>query len=258
MRRVDHVFVPVVGLEPHLTLFSETLGLPVAWPISDKGGFRSCAVCAGNANIEFILGAGRFESFLTPSEPLTIRGIAFEPEDAESMVPMLDERALEHGDAWTYTNEAGEPMFTNVFLSGMISDAALAFICEYQGSTAADRRAVRDTFGSSGGGLLGVRGVSEITVGVSDMDQSGDLWGRFLAPVEPDRYGRFTLPEGPAIRLRHSPIDGVQGLVLEVGSLDRAREALREHDLLGPMRRSGVGLDYAHTGGLDVWLSERR
>jgi hypothetical protein len=45
---------------------------------------------------------------------------------------------------------------------------------------------------------------------------------------------------------------------LEVVSLAAARDALRERDLLGPMRASGIGLNYARTGGLDVWLTEKR
>jgi hypothetical protein len=258
VRKVDHVFVPVRDPTPLFELFTQTLGLPVAWPVTDKGSFTSGAVCVGNANIEFIAGDTAFSPFFEPSEPLTVRGIAFEPADRERMVASLDERRLANSGPLPFADPDGVPMWTNVFVSEMVADATLVFLCDYHGETAKQRDAVRRSFRASSGGALGVRGVSEITLGVRDLDETQDRWRRFLAPAEPDPHGAFHVGDGPVIRLKPSPIDGVAGLWLEVESLPNARDALRERDLLGPMRASGIGLNYAHNGGLDVWLTEAR
>lgn len=256
--RVDHVLVPVHGPKPLLRLFTETLGLPVAWPITDKGAFTSAAACVGNANIEFIARASGFSPFLQPTEPLTVRGIAFEPFDGDRTESTLDARGFDHSPAVPHLDPEGEPMFTNVFLAEPMRGEAFVFFCSYHGATLQDRVAVRAHFPTDGAGPLGVRRLAEIQIGASNLPETQAQWRRFLAPAEPDRYGLFRLREGASIRLRRSPIDGISGIVLEVASIDAAREALRERELLGPMRRSGVGLDYARTGGLDVWLSEAR
>ncbi|MGH2784743.1 MAG: VOC family protein [Actinomycetota bacterium] len=256
--KLDHVFVPVADPTSHFALFSGDLGLPVAWPVTNKGAFTSAAVCVGNANLEWITanGPSDFSPFLEPTEPLCVRGLAFEPRDGERMADELDARGLEHSDAVPHDDEGGA--WTNVFLAGMAPRPAMIFLCEYRGKTREERRAVREEFAKGDGGPLGVRRLAEVTLGVLDVPTAMDAWGRLLAPAEPDRHGAFRLGDGPAIRIKNSPIEGVAGLWLEVGSLARARDALSGMDMLGPMRASGIGLDYAKTGGLDVWLTEPR
>ncbi|MFY9588323.1 MAG: VOC family protein [Actinomycetota bacterium] len=256
--QLDHVFIPVADPAPLFDLFSNDLGLPVAWPVMDKGAFTSAAVCAGTANIEFISAnaASPFSPFLEPTEPLCVRGLAFEPIDGERMADDLGARGLAHSDPLPHDDAGGS--WTNVFLTGMAPFSAMVFLCEYRGATREERRAVRETFAAGDGGALGVRGVAEVTLGVLDIDTALDAWTRFLSPVQPDDHGAFHLGNGPIVRVRHSPIDGVAAVWLEVASLARARDALRERDLLGPMRASGVGLNYAKNGGLDVWLTEKR
>ena len=258
VRRLDHVFIPVADPAPHLALFSEELGLPVAWPVTDKGAFRSAGVCAGNANIEFIspTAPSPFTPFLEPTEPLSVRGLAFEPHDGERMTRDLDARAFVHSGAIGHEGEGGS--WTNVFLAEMSPVSAMVFLCEYRGETLQERRAVREEFARGDGGVVGVRRVAEVTLGVLNLDTAMDAWRRFLSPVEPDDHGAFALGDGAIVRVRRSPIDGVAALWLEVASLSRARDQLRARDLLGPMRSSGIGLNYARTGGLDLWLTEKR
>jgi catechol 2,3-dioxygenase-like lactoylglutathione lyase family enzyme len=262
VRALDHVFVPVRDPAPLFELFTGPLGLPVAWPIHDYGDFRSGGVCLGNANIEFVTGDPARFPFFAPTEPLTARGIAFDPADAGGLPAALDQRKLRHTDPIAHegTGASGHsgPLWTNVFLSGMAARAAVVFVCHYHVEESLRGERAREAMHACGGGALGVRGLSEVTLGVSDHDAALDRWTRFLAPFEPDAHGAFHIGGGPVVRLKPSPIDGVAGLWLEVASLDRARDALAERDLLGPMRRSGIGLDYARTGGLDVWLSEAR
>jgi catechol 2,3-dioxygenase-like lactoylglutathione lyase family enzyme len=253
--QLDHVFIPVKDPAPLFDLFSRTLGLPVAWPVTDKGDFTSAAVCAGNANLEFITFTAEPSPFM-PTEPLTVRGLAFEPAVPERMTSRLDELRVAHSGAVPHSDAGGS--WTNVFLPEMGPLGSLVFLCAYEGDTKKERAGLREAFPSSGGGVLGVRRMAEVTIGLADLDAGMERWRRFLSPAEPDRHGAFRVGKGPTIRLKHSPIEGVAGLWLEVGSLADAREALRARDLLGPTRASGIGLDYARTGGLDVWLTEPR
>jgi catechol 2,3-dioxygenase-like lactoylglutathione lyase family enzyme len=258
VRQLDHVFAPVRDPAPLFDLFSNVLGLPVAWPVTDKGDFTSAAVCLGNANLEFISAnaASALSPFLEPTEPMTVRGLAFEPADGSRMASQLDERGFTHSGPVPHSDAGGS--WTNVFLSGLAPHAAMVFLCDYLGDTLAERRAVREEFRAGDGGVLGVRRLGEVTLGVLDVDGAMENWTRFLAPARADDHGAFHVGSGPVVRLKASPIDGVAGLWLEVASLAAARDALRERDLLGPMRGSGIGMDYTRTGGLDVWLSEGR
>jgi Glyoxalase-like domain len=258
VRRLDHVLVPVADPGPLFALFSIELGLPVAWPVTDKGDFTSAAVCAGNANIEFIAAnsASPLSAFLEPTEPLCVRGLAFEPRDGDRMTDDLDARGLPHSGPVAHQGDGGD--WTNVFLMAMAPVTTIVFLCQYHGPTREDRLAVRAAFAEGDGGALGVRGVAEVTLGVLDLPAAMDDWRRLLAPVEPDAHGAFRVGGGPVVRVRRSPLDGVAALWLEVASLSAARDALRARDLLGPMRASGIGLNYARTGGLDVWITERR
>lgn len=260
MTKLDHVFVPVADPAPLFELFTGTLGLPVAWPVHDYGSFRSAGACFGNANIEFVAGDPAGFPYFAPTEPLTVRGIAFEPASA-GVAAMLDERKLRHADPFSFEGHGHAHdglLWTNVFLAGMLGRAAVAFTCEYHEEESLRGRAAHQAMEACGGGVLGVRRLSEVTLGVTDLDRSLARWKSFLAPAEADGHGAFRPGDGPAIRLKPSPIEGVAGLWVEVESLGRARDALHELDLLGPTRASGVGLDYARTGGLDVWLAEHR
>ena len=256
VRQLDHVFVSVKDPAPLLDLFTDVLGLPVAWPVMDKGSFTSGAVCVGNANIEFIAGPASMSPYFEPTEPLTVRGLAFEPEAAGRMTAMLDEKGFTHSGRVPNSDVGGQ--WTNVFLADMPPFGTLVFLCEYEGATRRERVAVREVFKQGDGGMLGVRRLAEVTIGVVDLDAAMELWRPFLSPAAPDAHGAFHIGDGPTVRLKRSPMEGVAGLWLEVESLSKAREALLALDLLGPTRASGIGLDYAHTGGLDLWLTERR
>ena len=258
--KVDHVFVPVADPAPLFELFTGPLGLPVAWPLHDYGPFRSAGVCFGNTNIEFVAGDPKVMPFFSPTEPLTVRGIAFEPASPD-LAAALDERGLRHTDPFPFEGGGHSHsglLWTNVFLSGMVGLAAVAFTCEWHAEESLRGEPAKKALTGMAGGPLGIRRLSEVTLGFVDHDKAMDRWSRFLAPTEPDRHGAFRLGNGPAIRLKESPIEGVAGLWGEVESLARAREALSSMDMLGPTRASGIGLDYAKTGGLDVWLTEPR
>jgi len=261
VRKVDHVFVPVADPQPLFDLFTVDLGLPAAWAVMQRGSFFSGAVCLGNANLEFIRGDGTFP-FLVPVEPLVARGIAFEPAAHDGWAEALADRGLPFVGPMPSEGESihggRRLLYTNTFVPGLVDDATATFLCHYHSEESLRGDAAMDALAASGGGAIGARGLAEVTIGLWDVDDAAARWRRFLAPIVPDAHGAFVFEHGPAVRLKRSPIDGVAGLWVEVESLPDAREALRERELLGPMRASGIGLNYARTGGLDVWLTESR
>ena len=261
VRAVDHVFVPVADPHPLFDLFTATLGLPPAWPVMQRGSFFSGAVCLGNANLEFIHGDGTVP-FLVPVEPLVVRGIAFEPATDHGWAEALAQRELPFVGPMSSEGESihggRRLLYSNTFVPGLVDDATATFLCHYHSNESLRGDAAVQALAASGGGVIGARGLTEVTIGSSDVDDAAARWRRFLAPIEPDAHGSFAFEKGPAVRLKESPIDGVAGLWVEVASLAAARDALRERELLGPMRASGIGLNYARTGGLDVWLTEAR
>jgi len=238
-----------------------SLGLPSAWPVTQRGAFRSGAVCLGNANLEFIHADGSLP-FLVTAEPLLVRGIAFEPAISDGWDSALAERGLPFVGPIPSEGESihggRRLLYTNTMVPGLVDDATATFLCHYHSEEAIRGDAAVAALEATGGGPIGVRGVAEVTVGLRPGVEAHEMWKRFLAPVVPDKHGAFRFDAGPALRIKESPIDGVAGLWLEVASLAEARDALRERELLGPMRASGIGLNYARTGGLDVWLTEPR
>ena len=260
VRRVDHVFVPVEEPEPLFSVFSEALALPVSWPVHDYGIFRSGGVTLGNCNLELVAGSRDVNPFFEAALPATVRGIAFEPVAGADWSAALDERDLRHTDAYPYEGKGCRGheghLWTTMFLSGMVEQAAVAMLCDYHVDECLRGPAAADAMARSGGGSIGAERLEEITIGVQDYEKAERRWARLLDPEPAAEPGLWRLEGGPAIRLRESPIDGVAGLTVKVRSLKAAREALLARKLLGPVRRHGIGLHAAKTLGLDVWLVE--
>lgn len=260
VRQVDHVFVPVDDPEPLFSLFTETLELPESWPVHDYGIFRSGGVTLGNCNVEFVAGDAGVNPYFEARLPSVVRGIALEPEPGVDWAAELDAREIRHTEVLPFEGKGCHGhegvLWTNVFLGGMVEREAVAFLCEYHVDECLRDDDARTALANVGGGAIGVQRLGEITIGVQDTDKAIGRWQRLLHPVPSFEPGAWRLGDGPAIRVRESPINGVVGLTVKVRSLEAARKALMERRLLGPVRRHGMGLHYARTHGLDVWLVE--
>jgi hypothetical protein len=133
--------------------------------------------------------------------------------------------------------------------------AGMVFFTEYyHGNDDAKRAADRDSLREADGGALGVERLCEVRVGVPEIEEAWRRWSRLFAPVEPAVPCCWPLGEGPALRLVPAAHAGIQTLVLQVRSLDRARRFLRARDLLGAERDGELTLDLPKTRGLDLRL----
>jgi hypothetical protein len=83
-----------------------------------------------------------------------------------------------------------------------------------------------------GGGALGLRGVREVLLGARDLAAEQERWQRLLAPKRVGADGAWELGDGPALRLVADEHDGIQALVCEVASVDRAGDLLEREGML--------------------------
>lgn len=102
---------------------------------------------------------------------------------------------------------------------------------------------------------LGITGMCEVTIAVSDMQAARRRWASLLGT---SRQGsdRWTLGDGPAIRLVHGQRDEITGLVFAVGSLSRAREGLMAAGLCDDDAGHELILRRQRVAGLDLRLRE--
>lgn len=263
VRRIDHIMIRLDHPAKLYAFFTDTLRLPVAWPLATRGGVTSGAVGVGNTNIEAIQFPGQ------QSSHAKLVGFGFEPTPLAECLDELDRRGITYGKPrpFVLTEPGGsvKTLFTNVTLQ-QFSDADRPvdatihiFLSEYS-ATYVDvekRRArLRRELQESGGGPLGITGVKEVIVGSTDLEGATKLWKKLLKPNVPASPDVWPVGDGPAIRVVRAKENKLQGLVISVLSLPRAKAFLRERGLLGPVTRKRATIDSSKIEGLNIQLTE--
>lgn len=287
-KRVDHIMIKVVEAEYDrlFALLTETLQLPVAWPVNaDAPGFKTGGVFAGTINME-IFQSGTQHALPSPApSKAQLYGIAFEPYELEAAVQEVDRRGIPRlplmpvpegfpleiiGSMWTLLFFAdlpgndltryGEvmkgsrdltPFFNELFQHGMV------FLCEYNKKycDTTQRRLRRQAeLLEKQGGPLGLLGTQEIVVGVKDMEAAQRNWQQLFDPLAEIEPGVWEVGDGPTIRLEWRDQDELVRLVWKVASLERAAAFLREQGLLGSSSREQIILDSTRLYGLEIRL----
>ena len=257
IRQVDHVLIASNDAEGLFTLLSDTLELPIVWPMANYGRITSGGVAAGNVNLEIV-------KMPVVSEDGAISrfiGMAFEPEPLEPSLLELDAREINHGAAVPLTTLISDgtiaTLWTTVLLPDLSNQAMIIFLCEYTHDVAAQRRESLDQLVSRNGGPLSVDSVKEIVIGTTDMERNLDLWQNLLNPLSPPSPGFWQLESGPAIRFVQADNDGIQALIIDVNSLSQARQFLVRQGLLGEDNQNKVTLDGVYLQGLNIKLAEK-
>jgi catechol 2,3-dioxygenase-like lactoylglutathione lyase family enzyme len=264
VQHIDHIMIRAQEPDELFAFFVETLQLPVAWPLAERGGVTSGGVGFGNVNVEAI----RFPGQSGEPTPTHLVGFAFKPMALDKSLAELKRRGLAHGEPRPFVTTGPDgtrtTSFTNVTLS-QFSDAdrpAAAtlhvFLSEYNPVyvDAEQRRAhLRQELAARAGGPLGIRGVEEIVVGTTDLAAANRLYGKLLEPTEPVS-GVWRIGDGPAIRLVHADKNLVQGLLVRVVSLDRARAFLEERKLLGSASETRVTIAPSKIQSVNIVLFE--
>jgi hypothetical protein len=253
IRRVDHVYVASSDPDPLFATLSETLRLPVGWPMDDFTGARSGGVLVGATAIEVIIFSGQAQLPLRERRPTQFRGIAFEPAlpDAD-LFRELDARAIARTEAESVTEKGYS--FTTFGLPELLRGAGFVFFCRYHHDEESRRRKILDEPSNREGGI-GVIGFEEIVVGAADLNHERAIWQRLLDPLRPVS-DRWPIGAGPAVRLIAADVDGIVNVVLRVRSLSGAERILRERGLLGDASQTTVQIDPNAIQGLDVRLTD--
>lgn len=264
VRRIDHIMIRMENPDKFYAFVTQTLRLPVAWPLATRGGVTSGAVGLGNTNIEAIQFPGQ-----QPSHAKLV-GFGFEPSPLAECLDELDRRGITYGEPrpFVVTEQGGsvKTLFTNVTLRQFSDtdrpvDATMhIFLSEYSAAyvDVEKRRArLRRELQESGGGPLGITGVKEVIVGTTDLDGATRLWKRLLRPNPASAPGLWTVGDGPAIRVVRAKENRLQGLIISVLSLPQAKAFLRERGLLGPVTRKRVTIDSSKIQGLNIQLIEK-
>lgn len=264
VQHIDHIMIRAHQPDELYAFFVETLQLPVAWPLADRGGVTSGGVGFGNVIVEAI----RFPGQSGDPRPTHLVGFAFKPMALDESLAELKRRGIEYGEPRPFVTTGSDgrrtTSFTNVTLS-QFSDAdrpAAAtlhvFLSEYNPVyvDAEQRRArLRHELAARAGGPLGIRSVAEIVVGTTDVDAANRLYQRLLQPTE-RVAGVWRVGDGPAIRVVHAEQNLVQGLLVRVVSLDRARAFLEERKLLGSASKTRVTIAPSRIHGVNIVLCE--
>lgn len=266
IRQVDHIMIRTDDPEPLYSFFTKTLELPVAWPLTTYA-FTTGGVGFGEVNVEVIgVGEQKGSPRSKPSESRLV-GIALEPSRLAQSLADLDKRGITYGElrprVSTGQDGSKKNLWTNVTLrqfsdADKFVDARMhVFLCEYSPSfvkVEERRKRLREQLTAKKGGPLGVHSVKEILIGTTDLEKAKGLWLKLLEPTPPSTPGVWQLGSGPAIRLIRAKDNTIQGLVISVESLPKAKAFLREAGLLGPDSEEEATIDPSKIEGLNILL----
>jgi hypothetical protein len=265
VRQVDHIMIKTDDPSTLYAFFTETLELPVAWPLASRRGVTSGGASFGNANVEAI----QF-----PEQKMSrahLVGFGFEPAPLAESLAELSRRGIPYGEPrpFVMTEQDGskKTLFTNVTLQ-QFSDADRPagatihiFLSEYS-PTYVNVEQRRERLGkelrAKGGGPLGIDAVKEIIIGTKDLGGATKLWENLLEPASNSGTAVWKVGNGPAIRLVQASENKLQALVISVVSLRRAKAFLQERGLLGSMTKNEVRIDASKIQGIDIRLVENK
>jgi uncharacterized protein (TIGR02246 family) len=261
--KVDHIMIRTDDPSKLYAFFSETLRLPVAWPMAVRGGVTSGGVGFGNANVEAIRFPGQTRS------QTRLVGFGFEPSPLAECLAELDRRGIAYGEPRPFiaaqSDGTNKLLFTNVTLRQFsdadrpVAAATHIFLSEYNPAyvDVAQRRArLWNELQASGGGPLGIKAVKEIVIGATDERATARLWGKLLEPRPENEPGLWAVGDGPAIRVVRATENKLLGLIISVVSLSRAKSFLLERGLLGSVTEKDLTIEPSKVEGLNIRLVE--
>lgn len=253
VRQIDHILIASSEARELFTLLSDTLQFPVAWPMSDHGSFASGGVAVGNVNLEIIASsapaAGALKSQWT--------GFALEPEPLQGSLDELDARGIHHGAPAPFRSGWFTTRWTTVGLPTVSGDTVEVFLCQFEDDSPVRRQRLLAELRSRDGGPLSAHSVRELVYGARDAQRMQEQWQKLLDPLQATSRSAWRVGAGPAIRVIQADRDGIQGLVVNVKSLEQARRFLKAQGLLGAEQPAALTLAGSQLQGLNITLVEQ-
>lgn len=263
-RAVDHIVLRLPEADGISTLFSETFGLPIAWPLQRSNFATFSWVSLGNTNLEFWAATDNSD-LPTNGQPPLIHGFALDPESLTSSIARLSELKIQCKQPRSFPTDDGQgglvTNFTNSVLLDVSTDTCLVFFCEWNENgnifpwseklNSIERRAREsEALRQSGGGKLGIVGLSEIQLKVANFDIMLNKWETVTASVG----NPLALTHDIALRLLPGERDQIESLVLSVKCLPTAKRFLAENGLLGEVGLNSVQISPEACQGLSFKL----
>jgi len=265
-RGIDHIMLRLPALEPLYTLFSDTFGLPVSWPLQRSGFADFAWVTVGNTNLEFWAAADNAD-LPEDCQPPLIHGFALDPEDLGSSIEQLAARGIHCKEPRPYRTEDGNggmvTNFTNAVVLDLSSASLCIFFCKWskngnifpwQEKLDAQERKARERaqLAACDGGALGILGLAEIRLAVGEIEEKSRLWQAVLG------VPALTLGDGIALHLQAGSYDHIEALCFSVKSLAQARRFLDARGLLEREVDGKLIISREAAGGLRFELIEVR
>jgi hypothetical protein len=257
--KVEHFFLISDRAQSLFTYFKDTFQLPEVWPFSQHKQFSSGGLSLGNAVLEFVKAEWEWPKDAKPLKTV-FYGIAFEPTlDADATAAELTKRNIPlqtPPPSKFRTDDRKQVLWAHVGLPALPPANASIFFCDYK-----DRQAVAQRRKEASaelvkrmGGPLGVVAVTEITVGVQDLNDARSKWSALLQPSPQISDDAFVFNTGPRIHLVRAESPGILGVVLSVRSIDEAEKFLKEHQLLAKDNAGRIAISPVAIEGLAISL----
>ncbi|MGB9006294.1 MAG: amidohydrolase family protein, partial [Candidatus Aminicenantales bacterium] len=257
--RVEHFLVVSDRAQTLFGYFKDTFQLPEVWPFYQHGTFASGGLSLGNAVLEFV----SFPKEDNKPAKTEFRGIAFEPApDADATAAELTNRNIAHTNIQSYKSQipGGDVRveWSSVGLSNLPPATTDIFFCDYKNreAVAQRRKTASDELARRRGGPLGIVAAAEITVGVQDLEEARSKWCALLRPSPRISDDAFVFDIGPRIQLVHAELSGIQGIVLEVRSVDEAEKFLKVRRFLAKDDAGHIAISPAAVDGLAIRLTD--
>jgi hypothetical protein len=230
VKQIDHILIVSPSAKELFALLSEAFQLPVAWPMTDYGGFTCGGISLGNVNLEIILEQ-------TPGKSREARwsGFALEPLPLRTSLSELNARGIGHGLPAPFRefqpDGSLKTCWTTVGLPDVSCDSTQVFLCEYDDGISTRRQRLAEELRSRNGGPLSIDAAKQIVYGTHDVKNARRQWQMLLKPIKSSSEGEWPVGAGPALQVVDAETDGIRSLILSVEDLDQARRFLKSQNM---------------------------
>jgi hypothetical protein len=188
----------------------------------------------------------------TAAQPARFCGMTFRPASTLKVAAeRMAQQSMKHSDVPEAGGRFSLVQTWDARLTGRYQAVGLWTINDPQDRL--NLSCVKSTLAEAKGGALGVKRLLEIRIRYAGED-SLKQWSNFLAPARHEGQVWF-VGDGPALRFISSkePYENqVEGIVLEVESLEKAKQVLAARRLLGKATSEGIELEQGRTFGLKI------
>ncbi len=261
IHQVDHILVESSDVEPLFSFFTDTIQLPVAWPLTESLGFVSGGVGTGNASIRFFRQAESGSASTRNIAEARYAGLALQPYPISDALRELQICGIPYDPPEPYIstlpNGSKGTLWITVSLPSFSRPGMTIFLYEYSPAflrVEARRQQLGNRLALNNGGPLGIQSICEIVITAKNLEADKAAWEQLLE--KKTASGTQLAGTGPSIRLIPGSRDCISEITFAVKSLDRAKQFLDKQRLLGTVATEEIILDASKVQGLKIRLME--